>query len=252
MNNATQRFSDRVDNYIKYRPNYPQGVIDCLMEHTGITTESTIVDVGSGTGIFSELLLKNDFKVIGIEPNLEMRLAAERLLQHHQGFKSIDGTAEVTTLPDQQTDLIVATQAFHWFEPATTRKEFKRILTPRGKVALIWNDRKFDAPFGQAYENYLLTHGTDYRKVNHRQIDRKRIERFFEHDQVALHTYYNYQEFDFEGLKGRALSSSYFPNSDSPQFETLMQELRTLFDHHRQNGVVRVEYDTLVFIGQFG
>src|ERR1019366_5901844 len=138
--NSTTRFSSRVENYIKYRPGYPQAIVDLLSARCGLTSASVIADVGSGTGILTELMLRNGNKVFAVEPNRDMREAAERLLSQHPNFISVEGTAEVTRLNDASVDLIVAGQSFHWFDRVKTRQEFLRVLKPGGWVALIWND----------------------------------------------------------------------------------------------------------------
>src|SRR5262245_64642768 len=141
MTYVTQRFSSLVENYIKYRPGYPNEVIETLRSECGLTSGSIIADVGSGTGILTEMFLRIGNTVYGIEPNREMREAAERLLKDYPRFRSVASRAEETTLDDASVDFITAGQAFHWFDREKTREEFARILRPRGWVALIWNER---------------------------------------------------------------------------------------------------------------
>ena len=170
--NPTTRFSSRVDDYVKYRPGYPGAILDFLRHECGLTRDSIIADVGSGTGKLTELFLKNGNQVFGIEPNQEMREAGERLLKPYPNFRSLAATAEATTLQNQSVDIITAGQAFHWFNRETTRQEFLRILKPGGWVALIWNDRHTTAsPFLEAYEELLQKFSTDYRAVDHKNVD---------------------------------------------------------------------------------
>src|SRR4051794_38465761 len=171
MSDPTKRFSSRVEDYIKYRPSYPVEILDLLKKSYGLTSLNVVADIGSGTGISTELFLSNGNPVVGVEPNNEMRIAAERLLKAFPNFHSVSGTAEATTLDSSSFDFIVSGQAFHWFNREQARKEFVRILKPEGWVVLIWNDRKTDStPFLEAYEQLLKTYGTDYEKVNHKQI----------------------------------------------------------------------------------
>ena len=152
MPDPTQRFSNRVENYRRYRPGYPPAILDLLAAKCGLSQTSVAADVGSGTGILTKLLLKSGGRIFGVEPNPEMRAAGERDLNHHLNFTSVAGTAEATTLPDHSVDLITAGQAFHWFDRDKTRAEFLRILRPGGWVVLIWNDRNIsDRPFFRAY-----------------------------------------------------------------------------------------------------
>ncbi|HZV12395.1 MAG TPA: class I SAM-dependent methyltransferase [Candidatus Kapabacteria bacterium] len=251
MNNSTTRFSSRVDNYIKYRPAYPPEVIDVLKKQCGLTEDSIVADIGSGTGILTELFLRNGNMVYGVEPNKEMREAGERLLSGYPNFKSITGTAETTTLPDHSIDIIAAGQAFHWFDRALCRNEFARILKSGGWVALIWNLRKtIDTPFLSAYQELLHTYGTDYAAVDHAQIGMDIIKTFFAPNPVSLATLPNEQVFDLDGLRGRLLSSSYTPEPGDPRYGPMLKELGNIFNIYQVNGKVHFEYDTNVYYGK--
>ena len=251
MTDPTKRFSSRVENYIKYRPHYPKAILDLLKKQCELTRASVIADVGSGTGILTELLLKSGSPVFGIEPNREMREAAERLLSQYPAFTSISGTAESTTLKDQSVDVITAGQAFHWFDRDAARREFLRILTPGGWVVLIWNDRNTTAhPFFKAYEHLLMTYATDYEAVNHKNVDAAVIGSFFGGSRFKQVILPNEQVFDFEGLKGRLLSSSYAPEAGQPKHAPMLNSLRAIFDEHQSNGKVAFEYDTTVYYGR--
>ena len=245
-----ERFSDRVENYVRYRPSYPQAIIDMLRREAGLSFASVIADVGSGTGISAELFLQAGCTVHGVEPNREMREVAERMLAAHPSFHSVNGTAQTTTLAGHSVDFVVAAQAFHWFNTPETRAEFSRILKPGGHVVLIWNERKLDAtPFLRDYEALLLRFGTDYTKVRHENIDATQIRCFFIGPH-ATHTFANEQRFDFAGLKGRLLSSSYAPVEGQPLHEPMIADLRRIFDLHQSAGQVCFEYNTQVHVGR--
>lgn len=245
-----QRFSDRVENYVRYRPSYPQEIIPLLQRKAALTPQSTFADVGSGTGISAELFLRAGCTVHAVEPNFEMRTAAERLLADYPSFHSVNGSAQATTLPDHCVDFIVAAQAFHWFNTPETRAEFTRILKPGGHITLIWNERKLDAtPFLHDFEQLLLTFGTDYAQIRHENIDTAALAAFFRGDYVT-HTFAYEQHFDFEGLKGRLLSSSYAPAAGQPRHDEMIAELRRIFDAHQMSGQVCFEYDTRVHLGR--
>jgi SAM-dependent methyltransferase len=244
-----QRFSDRVENYVRYRPGYPQEIIPLLQRDAGLSAQSNIADIGSGTGISAELFLKAGFTVHAVEPNGEMRAAAERLLARYPAFHSVNASAQATTLPDHSVDLIVAAQAFHWFNTPETRAEFTRILKPSGRIALIWNERKLDStPFLHAFEQLLLTFGTDYTAIRHENVNTAALSSFFCGEYVT-HTFANEQHFDFEGLKGRLLSSSYAPGPGQPRHEEMLGKLRRIYDAHQVAGQVCFEYDTRVHVG---
>ena len=249
--NPTKRFSSRVENYVRYRPGYPKEIIDLLRNDCGLTKKSVIADVGSGTGKLTELFLANGNRVFGIEPNKEMREAGERLLKKFSRFVSVDGTAEVTTLPDQCADFITAGQAFHWFDRRQCRAEFLRILKPGGWVAIIWNDRRSNATrFLAEYEKLLRLFATDYDQVNHRRANDTAAIREFFHIQPRLKIFPNAQWFDFDGLKGRLLSSSYAPEAGQPGHDEMLKALKVVFEAYVQNGRVVFEYDTHVHYGR--
>lgn len=247
----TRRFSTRVENYIKYRPTYPPAIVDLLRRECGLTARAVVADVGSGTGLLSELFLKNGNRVYGVEPNREMREAGERLLAAYDNFVSIDGKAEATTLPGASVDYVAAGQAFHWFDVDATRAEFRRILKPGGRVVLVWNERRVEgSPFLEAYEGLFKTYGTDYERVAHRYTVEHMVQPFFGANEVTLRTFDNRQVFDFEGLKGRLLSASYAPEPGHPNHQPMMDALRKIFDEHETGGAVAIEYETKVYFGQ--
>lgn len=245
MSNSTTRFSDRVEDYVKYRPHYPEAVVSYLRETYSFSLSWDVADIGSGTGISAELFLRNGNRVYGVEPNREMREKAEELLAGKE-FISTGGTAEATGLAGSSVDLIVAGQAFHWFDPVRSRVEFVRILRPGGVVVLIWNERLAETAFEREYEELILQYGSDYKTINHKNISDEQVGRFFDPAGWALAVFPNEQLFDFEGLRGRLLSSSYIPKEGNAE---MLAALRELFDRHAAGGRVRVGYDTKVYSG---
>lgn len=244
-----ERFSNRVENYIRYRPSYPPEMVAWIEQEAELSPQSVIVDIGSGTGISSELFLMRGYDVTGVEPNDAMRSAAERLLARYPAFRSVKGNASDTTLPDGSADLIIAAQAFHWFDGPETRAEFTRILNPRGKVALIWNERRTGStPFLTDYEALLNRFGTDYADIRHENIGTDSLRRFFP-DGHTVHTFFYRQTFDRESLEGRLLSSSYTPSPGHPDHEPMLAELRRLHELHQVSGTVDFDYDTRVYLG---
>ena len=246
--NSTTRFTDRVENYIKYRPSYPADVIEYLKSEGILKADTVIADIGSGTGLSAEMFLKNGNSVYGVEPNDAMREAAEKLLSAYSNFRSINATAEETALPVNSIDLILCAQAFHWFDIQKVKIEFKRILKPTGRVCLIWNERILDGnPFLVAYEKLLLKYGTDYKNVRHENIDENKLNEFFESG-YTMKTFPNKQVFDLAGVTGRLLSSSYTPQYDSPLYEPMLAELNEIFDKNQVNGFIEFLYDTNVYV----
>ena len=248
ISDATSRFSNRVEDYVKYRPGYPAGVVEALRRQGALPDGAVVADVGSGTGIFSEMLLATGCTVYGVEPNVAMRQAAERLLGKEPRFQSLEGTAEATNLPTGSVDLVAAAQAFHWFNPAAARTEFRRVLRPGGWVALVWNHRRYDATaFLRDYEALLQDFGTDYREVRRQELDPARVRDFVGSDEVTRTTLDNSQRLDFGGLRGRLLSSSYAPAPGHPKHEPMLVRLEQIFSRHQQDGAVSLDYDTEVF-----
>jgi SAM-dependent methyltransferase len=250
-NDHTGRFSTRVADYVKYRPHYPPAVLRLLEDECGLTSTSVVADVGSGTGLLSELFLKNGNRVYGVEPNREMREAGERLLSSYTNFVSVDGRAEATTLEDACVDFVTAGQAFHWFDPPHARVEFKRILRDSGWVVLVWNDRRTaGTPFLEDYERLLLEYGTDYKEVSVKYAEESMLAALYGRSEMRAKTFDNEQVFDFDGLRGRHASSSYSPEPGHPNFDPMMRELEALFRRHERDGRVVVAYDTKVFYGR--
>lgn len=247
----TQRFSRRVENYVKYRPGYPAGLLDCLQQHCGLIRDSVIADIGCGTGLLAEVFLQNGNRVFGIEPNAEMRAAGEDFLKKYPRFTSVPGTAETTGLGSATVDLITAGQAFHWFDRQRARREFERILKPHGWVALVWNERLTNTPFLAAYEDMLRRYSREYEKVDHRQITGDVIAEFFHPGSFRAFVLPNYQEFDYAALRGRLLSSSYAPLEGEPGYEEMLATSEGIFREHERRGRVRFDYDMKLYCGRF-
>lgn len=249
MIDSTTRFSDRVEDYVKYRPQYPGEIIEYFKEKIGLVPDWNVADIGSGTGILSKLFLSNGNTVYGVEPNKEMREAGEKELHGYKNFFSVEGTAERTNLNGASFELITAGQAFHWFNLHESKKEFIRIMRPEGFVALIWNSRKKESTgFSIDYEKLLNDFGTDYKKVDHKNIDEKTLQLFFSEYETKL--FPNYQELNLEGLKGRLMSSSYIPARNHPLFNKVMKRAEEIFTNWESSGKVKILYDTEVFIGK--
>lgn len=248
--NATSRFSDRVENYVRYRPGYPAEALRALQAECGLERAHVIADVASGTGIWTRMLLENGNEVIGVEPNAEMREAGERLLAGFPKFKSVAGTAEATRLAFQSVDFVTVAQAAHWFDREGARREFSRILKPGGWLVLLWNERLTDStPFLRDYENLPLVYGIDYEQVRHERTTDS-VNEFFDPLPYQERVFPNRQEFDYAGLEGRLLSSSYAPGPGHPKHEPMIAELRRLFQAGATGGRVSFEYKTRVYFGR--
>lgn len=248
--NPTTRFSNRAENYLKYRPHYPEAIIKYLKTENVLKNDSVIADIGSGTGFSSELFLKNGNTVYGVEPNKEMREAGENYLSEYKNFTSINGTAENTTLDKNSIDIITAGQAYHWFDINKFKKEIKRIAKVNVYTVLFWNIRNLkNAGFSNDYENLLNEFGTDYKQVGHHNISKGNYNEFFE-GEFHSDKFDNEQWVDFEGLKGRLLSSSYVPEKNHPNYIPMIEKLKEMFHKHQVSGQLEFNYVTEVYWGR--
>ncbi|MEM1320792.1 MAG: class I SAM-dependent methyltransferase [Bacteroidota bacterium] len=246
MKSSTQRFSDRVADYIRYRPTYPSGLLSALQAHIGLSPDWRIADMGCGTGLSARPFLDNGNPVLGVEPNAEMLSAAQELLKSYPNFSTRQEPAERTSLPDQSIDLIISGQAFHWFDRERVKTEWRRILRPEGHIALVWNQRDRNDAFQAAYELVLHRHIEAYKNVRHRNLDPEELFAFFSprkgHVEQLVHT----QRFDLESLQGRLRSSSYCPKSGS-EYGPLMAAVEKLFEQFEQEGKIVFRYQTFVY-----
>jgi SAM-dependent methyltransferase len=247
----TSRFTDRVEDYVRWRPGYPPAVLDALRSDPGLRREHVVADVGSGTGLLSRMFVENGNVVYGVEPNRAMAAVAEADLAASGRFHSVAGRAEATGLSDASVDLVAAGQAFHWFSVPETRVEFLRILRPGGGVALVWNLRRLDStPFLRDYEAFVRHWSTDYAEVSAHYADESALGGLFGEAGWREHRFDNAQQFDLEGLRGRLLSSSYTPREGDPRRERMLAALPELFAAHSREGRVAFEYDTRLFVGR--
>lgn len=251
VRDSVERFSNRVENYVKYRPHYPQAAADLFRNELGIGNDAVVADIGAGTGISSELFLKNGSTVYAIEPNELMREASLKYLEGREKFHSIDGTADAIPLADDLADLVTAGQAFHWFANEAAIAEFKRVLKPGGYIALMWNERQLDStPFLSGYEQLIKEYSKDYEVIRHDKFDWDSIGRLLGGD-VTLATFSNPQVMDLEGIRGRMLSSSYIPTESDERYPEMIKDLDSLFAKHAENDKITVLYDTKVYFSKY-
>ncbi len=244
-----KRFSSRVEDYVRYRPGYPEALLDYFRDDLELTPSGVVADIGSGTGILTRMLLDNGNHVFAVEPNDEMRHAAEIDLARYDTFTSIAAPAEATTLGDDSMDLIVAAQAFHWFDHARAKAEFARILRAGGRVVILWNTRLVDAtPFMGEYEQLLVECAVDYTTVDHRHVDDAAFKKFF--GDYAVRRFPYEDTLDYDATLGRMLSASYVPAPGHSGYDEIVGRLGDAFDHHQQHDVVRWVYETTVYTGR--
>jgi len=250
MNDSISRFTRTVENYVKYRPGYPFEIVEFLQKTCQFDAGHIVADIASGTGFLAEIFLRHGNHVIGIEPNKDMRAAGQYYLKSYSNFTSMDATAEATGLDDQSVDLITAGQAFHWFDPEKSQQEFARILKPDGWVVLAWNMGKQNIPFmddyNQIWSKYLAP-PTD--EKDSYLIDAG-LRKWYAPSIINFKSFDNAQVVDFDGLRGRILSSSYSPTPDQPQYQPMLDELKSIFQKHQVNGKVSIDYECRICYGQ--
>jgi len=246
------RFSDRVEDYVRYRPTYPSAVIPFLAANAGLSTTSIVADIGSGTGIFTRMLLDAGADVFAVEPNDAMRTSAEVELSRWSNFRSVKGTAKATGLPKGSVSLITSAQAFHWFDSIASREEFRRIMKVGSWCALIWNTMNLGtSEFGIGYEQIKKVFGSERGRVRHKDIENSgRLDTLFSAGNWRKHVFENSQKLDLKGLKGRLLSSSYSPKEGHPRHKPMIAALETLFHRCQRDGFIQIEYTTDLFLGR--
>lgn len=247
---STERFTDRAGDYAAARPGYPAAIAATLIAELKLSPAAVVADIGSGTGLSCEPFLRAGLAVIGVEPNAAMRAEGDRQLAAYQRFRSVAGTAEATTLPDASVDLLIAAQAFHWFDIGPARAEALRILTRPPLAALIWNDRvSTGSRFAEGYEQLLLDFTIGYTEIKHRHAHEDSVAAFFGRRDFRVAGFPNPTVLDYPTLLARLNSASYVPKPDHPNHAPMVERLRELFDAAQEDGRVTMDYVTRVFYG---
>jgi len=245
----TRRFTGRACFYSISRPGYPDRILDILRKEIGFDESLIIADIGSGTGLLSELFLTNGNRVIAVEPNDDMRIFAEKSLGKYPNFLSVRGTAEHTSLENASIDLVSVGQALHWFDCEVSSREFARILKASGHVFIVYNDRNNKDSFMRDYDQIVSKYARN--RANVPNIDDGYLSRFFKNGKYSKFSLPNEQLLDFEGLLSRMTSASYMPSpADEQQFALLREDVACVFNKYERLGKVRMLYDTTVFLGR--
>lgn len=245
----TKRFTGRASFYSTSRPSYPRRILDILRSETDFDETYTIADIGSGTGLLSQLFLENSNRVFAVEPNDEMRGFAEKSLGKFPRFLSVRGTAEHTGLEPASVDLVVIGQALHWFDCEASSREAARILKTNGHVCIVYNDRNMKNSFMKDYDRIVRKYARNRASVP--TIDDEYLSKFFKNGNYSKFSLPNVQPLDLDGLLGRMTSASYMPSpSNGDQFALLREDVARLFKTYEKLGKVRMLYDTTVFLGR--
>jgi len=244
-------FSAKVRDYLASRPDYPPQLVDTLKQACPPGEHTLVADVGAGTGLLTRMLLDAGYAVVAVEPNAEMRHAADALLAGRPRYRSADGSAEQLPVPDASLDLVTAAQAFHWFDVECARAECLRALKPHGQVALVWNDRAAGDPLHDALDALFQRYGGARREalVAH-EAGRQGLARFYGSEHARRCTWPHEHLVDRAGLLSLVLSRSYMPRRDAPEAPALAAEVDALFERLAQAGALTVRYETTLFLGQ--
>ena len=247
----TEKFTGRALAYEKYRPSYPMEFIDYLYTHAGFKQESIIADIGSGTGILSSQLLERGNRVIGVEPNEDMRRTAEKNLTGYSNFHSVAGADENTTLSDGSIDFITVAQAFHWFDIEGFKKECRRILKPEGKVVLVWNSRVADSKIVMENAEICQRLCPAFKGFSGgEKNDTGAFMSFFRDGIFENINFENNMEYNPDNFIGRNLSASYAPKPGEDNFNLFVSELTELYEKYEKDGKVVLPNITRCYIGR--
>lgn len=245
-------FSTKVAAYLASRPDYPNALFDAFESFGALGRSMKVVDVGAGTGLLTRSLLPRSATVTAIEPSDEMRAASDAALGAHAGYRSRSGTAEHTGLADGCVDLITAAQAFHWFDVDAARREFLRVLSLAGQVALVWNDRVLNDPLHVAMDEVFATYGGAKRGAMLAHEERSDVPRFFAGAPMREVDLPHEHLLDRSGLRALAFSRSYMPQPDTDAGRLAHRDIDLIFDRFQQQGQVNVRYRTVAFVGRPG
>lgn len=245
------RFAGKAQDYQEYRPRYPRKILELLANECGVTRNSTIADIASGTGLCAEIFLENGNPLTAVEPNGEMRAICSLLCRKYPNLKVMDGTAESTGLASASVDLLTAAQAMHWFDLSAAKKEFSRILRSGGWCVVVYNERRMGGDrFHDGYEDLMVSYGIDYQLLRKQTVEESKLRAFFSPARMLRHSLPNLQRLDLEALLGRVVSSSYMPGPGHPRFPSLLEAVERLFRKNQTNGTVDLEYECVISCGQ--
>lgn len=242
-------FYNRANEYAIGRPTYPEEILKRLKE-LGIGRNSTIADVGAGTGLLTRMLSEIGCRILAVEPNIEMLSECKKYCSTITSIEYINEPAESTGIKEHSLDLIIIAQAFHWFDKELSKVEFKRILKEKGYVIFLWNDMQIDNEFANEYINIIRKYKIKTTAAITNFDPDKEKYNFL--GQSFEKIYYNNSQFlTIDGIIGNATSLSYTPSKLDSNYNQFVQELKKLFLKYQVDGKVIINYKTEMCIGQF-
>lgn len=244
----TERFSTKA-HYYHYRPDYPHGIIEKLMEDINFSPGFVVADIGAGTGKLTKLFVDNGNKVFAVEPNKEMLTIADDLFKHRNNYHSVNTCAEDTNLRSESIDLISVGQALHWFDFNKAKREFLRILKKPG-FALVTGNRPVFVDKKLAEEINTLTGKfcyKTYKRIDFEVIDYDEIFKPFKTKAVIITRKIQKPVSDI--IKG-TLSCSFSPDEGHKDFTEFVDALRSILMKYAFNNMVRVNIETKMTYGR--
>jgi len=241
---SKELFTSKSKIYDAYRPKYSEQFIDSIIENYPLSHLAKIADIGAGTGILTQQLLRIGCEIFAIEPNKEMREIAENKFLNEKKCHVINGSAEKTTLNDNSMDLIIVAQAFHWFEIESFRKEFQRI-SKRNKAILVWNTKKTSQPYLAELEEVNQKYCKEFKGFSG-GIEIDQISSFFDNHYIRKEFENNLRMKKHNFVNG-ILTGSYTPDKEDKDYEAYVQKIEEIFEKYCINGELIIENDTIAY-----
>ena len=246
------KFNHLADIYEKYRPSYPQKYVEDIIEKCHLNFESLVADIGAGTGILTRQLLHNNLKVVGVEPNPDMRKVLKKL-ETNKNFRAIEGTAEHTNIENNNIDLVVVAQAFHWFDKEKFKEECKRILKPNGSVWILWNQLDENEEIVKEQKRIDDQYTNRFQEVNgilSATKKEEKIQGFFKDNRYETKVVDNPLENNKERFIGSNLSKSYSLKKEDTNYNNYIKAFGEVFDKYSENGMVIIPNKTYGYLGK--
>ena len=148
-------FDAVANSYDEVRPGYPEAVIEKIVSWAHLGEDSSLLEVGVGTGQITRPFAERGCRVTGLELGSNLAAFAQRNLSAFPNV-TILNTAFEDYQAHESFDLLLSAQAFHWIEPDFGLRKTAELLKPDGKIALVWQlDKSSQTPFYKATTPYF-------------------------------------------------------------------------------------------------
>lgn len=225
---AQQGFSTQAVTYAQGRPDYPRQLTGWLADALQISAQSTVIDLGAGTGKFTRLLSSLAPTLIAVEPVAAMGAQLAKLLPD---VRLVDGTAESIPLATASADALVCAQAFHWFSTRAALAEIHRVLKPEGRLGLVWNVRDESVDWVAAITEIITPYEGDTPRFHSGRWREAFTGEYFSDPEMICFPY-SHVGSPQEVIMDRFLSVSFIAALPAAQKARVTEQLRTLIDTH--------------------